>query len=179
MLTLSFDVGCKNLSYCKMNSETHQIIDWNVCAIPTNGTNVQKVVEFLYETFQQDLLLGLIDTVLVEKQPPRNVKMRLIETILLVFFATRHVKTVLSYSAKHKLGSAGKQTRGKKNYSLRKKMSIVMCGAYLEKIDDPAHTAMFQKSKKKDDLSDALLQYLSYIKYDLDSLQDKIIDLNI
>jgi hypothetical protein len=160
-----------------MNSETHQIIDWNVCAIPTNGTNVQKVVEFLYETFQQDL--SDLDTVLVEKQPPRNVKMRLIETILLSFFATRRVKTVLSYSAKHKLGSAGKQTRGKKNYSLRKKMSIVMCGAYLEKIDDPAHSAMFQKSKKKDDLSDSLLQYLSYVRYDLDSLQDKIIDLNI
>jgi hypothetical protein len=160
-----------------MNSETHQIIDWNVCAIPTNGTNVQKVVEFLYETFQQDL--SDLDAVLVEKQPPRNVKMRLIETILLVFFATRRVKTVLSYSAKHKLGSAGKQTRGKKNYSLRKKMSVVMCGSYLEKTNDPTHTALFQKSKKKDDLSDALLQYLSYIKYDLDSLQDKIIDLNI
>jgi len=177
MLTLSFDVGYKNLSYCKLNSETHQIIDWNVCALPTNGTNVQKVIEFLYETFQQDL--DDLDTVLVEKQPARNVKMRLIETMLLVFFATNRVKTVLSYSAKHKLGSAGKQTRGKKNYSLRKKMSVVMCGSYLEKLNDPAHTELFQKSKKKDDLSDALLQYLSYVKYDLDSLQDKIVDLQI
>lgn len=177
MLTLSFDVGYKNLSYCKLNSETHQIIDWNVCQIPTNGTNVQKVIEFLYETFQHDLVD--LDTVLVEKQPARNVKMRLIETMLLVFFATHHIKTVLSYSAKHKLGSVGKQTRGKKNYSLRKKMSIVMCGSYLEKIDNPVHTELFLKSKKKDDLSDALLQYLSYIKYDLDTLQDRIIDLKI
>jgi len=177
MLTLSFDVGSKNLSYCKLNSETHEIIDWNVCSIPTYGTNVQKVVEFLYDTFQSDL--ADLNTVLVEKQPSRNVKMRLIETMLLSFFATHRVKTVLSYSAKHKLGSAGKQARGKKNYSLRKKMSVVMCTSYLEKIEDASHTTLFQKSKKKDDLADCLLQFLSYIKYDLDSLQDKIIDLNI
>jgi hypothetical protein len=175
MLTLSFDVGYKNLSYCKLASDTHTIVDWNVCAIPSNGTNVQKVTAFLFETFGADI--PEIDAVLVEKQPARNVKMRLIETMLLTFFATHGVRTVLSYSAKHKLGSVGKQTRGKKNYSLRKKTSVLMCSSYLEKIDNPTHVAIFQQSKKKDDLADALLQYLSYIHYDLDSLHNKMIDL--
>lgn len=175
MFTLSFDVGYKNLSYVKVESDTHTIVEWNVCAIPTNGTNVQKVVEFLMDVFGKDL--AQTNTVLVEKQPARNVKMRLIETMILTFFATHGVGTVLSYSAKHKLGSVGKETRGKKNYSLRKKTSVLMCGSYLEKIDNPVHTEMFHKSKKKDDLADALLQYLSYIHYDLDSLHDKVIDL--
>ena len=44
---LSFDVGIKNLAYCILNSETREILLWNVCEIPTNS--IKKQIEFLNE----------------------------------------------------------------------------------------------------------------------------------
>ena len=46
-----------------------------------------------------------IDLVLVEKQPSRNCKMRIIEHILLTFFLAKGFNNVLSFNPKLKLGS--------------------------------------------------------------------------
>lgn len=175
MVVLSFDVGQKNLAYCKLHQDTHAIMEWNVVSLPT-ATNVDAVVRALERVFPKTVELT---TVLVEKQPSRNVKMRIIETILLTYFATCGVPT-LSVSAKHKLGAVGKTMKGKTNYTLRKKMSVVMCRTYLTTLNDH-NTAIdtFEKSKKKDDLADCLLQYLAYIQYDLGSLTTSVVDLFI
>lgn len=172
MYVLSFDVGTKNLAYCKLNKEDHAICEWNVCAVPYGGTNIPKMVQFLKDTFDATDLT----TVLVEKQPARNPKMRVIENVLLTYFSTVGVPTVVSYSAKHKLGNTGKTMRGKTNYTMRKKMSVIMIKTYLKKTDSP-YIEYFLKSKKQDDLADCLLQYLSSIKYDTDTLTDSVIDL--
>lgn len=173
MYLLSFDVGTKNLAYCKIRKDDHGICDWNVCAVPYNGTNIPKVVEFLKNTFDTTDLT----TVLVEKQPARNPKMRVIENVLLTYFATVGVPTVVSYSAKHKLGSTGKTMRGKTNYTMRKKMSVIMIKSYLQKTND-VQLEYFLKHKKQDDLADCLLQYLSSINYDTNSLTSSVIELS-
>lgn len=170
MFGLSFDVGQKNLAYCKVNLETHDIVEWNVISLPTALT---AIVKHLEQTFPVDNL----SLILVEKQPARNVKMRIIETILLTYFATKGIKTVLSYSAKYKLGSVGKTIKGKTNYTMRKKMSVVMCRTYISRTATEFFNDLFNKSKKKDDLADCLLQYLSYIKYDVSSLTTSVMDL--
>lgn len=171
MLGLSFDVGQKNLAYCKVNLETHDIVEWNVISLPASLTAIVKDLEKAFPVENLSLIL-------VEKQPARNVKMRIIETILMTYFATKGIKTVLSYSAKHKLGAVGKTMKGKANYTLRKKMSVVMCKTYISRTDNMDDwNELFNKSKKKDDLADCLLQYLSYVKYDVSSLTTSIVDL--
>lgn len=171
MFGLSFDVGQKNLAYCKVNLETHDIVEWNVISLPASLTAIVKHLEQVFPVENVSLIL-------VEKQPARNVKMRIIETILMTYFCTKGVKTVLSYSAKHKLGSVGKTIKGKTNYTMRKKMSVVMCKTYISRTDIVEEwISLFDKSKKKDDLADCLLQYLSYIKYDVSSLTTSIVDL--
>jgi hypothetical protein len=171
MVVLSFDVGQKNLAYCKTRPETHEILEWKVVTLPS-ATCVSSVVRALEREFPQNHELT---QVIVEKQPSRNVKMRIIETILLSYFATIGVPTV-SFSAKHKLGAVGKTMKGKTNYTMRKKMSVVMCRTYLAKGPEEQQR-MFEQSKKKDDLADCLLQYLAYTKYDLGSLTTSVVDL--
>lgn len=169
-MILSFDVGQKNLAYCKVDQS--QIVEWNVISLPTSG--VCGVVQALKTHFPLD---DEIDTVVVEKQPSRNIKMRIIETILLSYFATLG-KKVVSYSAKHKLGSVGKEIKGKKNYTMRKKMSVVMCRTYLDAHESATNRALFEKSKKKDDLADCLLQFLAYTGFDTGSLCSRVIELD-
>lgn len=168
MNVLSFDVGLKNLAYCVLTPECN-IVNWGVCSLPT--VHVKNIVEFLDD---MHLFHENIDTVIIEKQPARNVKMRLIESILHVYFVMKNVKKVNTYSSKHKLGALGKTVKGKSNYSLRKKMSVAMTTRFLD--DNKSFwKEIFEKSKKKDDLADSLLQGLSYLKYDTEHLQQSIV----
>ena len=52
------------------------------------------------------------------------------ENTLLICFITKNIKSVRTFSAKHKLGDMGKEVKGVKNYSLRQKMAIAMCREY-------------------------------------------------
>lgn len=173
MSVLSFDVGQKNLAYCKLCGETNEILDWNVITLPTSG--VPCVIKALERAFPKD---SELTTVIVEKQPSRNIKMRIIETVLLSYFATIGVKTTISYSAKHKLGTIGKTMKGKTNYTMRKKMSVLMCKTYLAQttVNDTVRST-FERSKKQDDLADCLLQYLAYTGMDTSSLTTRVVDL--
>ena len=117
-----------------------------------------------------------IDLVLVEKQPSRNCKMRIIEHILLTFFLVKGFNNVISFNPKLKLGSLGKSVKGKQNYSTRKKYGIIMTNRFL--LDYPQSSEIkntFNTNSKKDDLSDSLLQALSYCNPSLvESLQQCI-----
>lgn len=37
MIILSFDIGIKNLAYCILDTETNDILDWNI--LDCTGTN--------------------------------------------------------------------------------------------------------------------------------------------
>jgi len=156
MYTTSIDVGTKNLAYVII-SDDFQIIEWDVVTIPQTST--KSVIKCLREMFiEKD-----ITTVLIEKQPSRNVKMRVFENTLGVFFEMSGFPRVLHYSAKYKLGDIGKTIKGRVNYNLRKKYSIQMCRQFLKENDDLAsYSKLFESHKKKDDLSDCLLQFISY-----------------
>ena len=166
---LSFDVGIKNLAYCIVDSETTEIVAWDVCEIPTD---VKKQIEFLNQCSLWNISF---DTVIIEKQPSRNMKMRTIENMLQVYFVMKGIENVSTYSSKHKLGSIGKTTKGQKNYNVRKKFGVAMTRVFVE---TTPHASFFGKHKKKDDLADCLLQALSYIKYDVDQLHTSIIQLD-
>jgi hypothetical protein len=164
MYTVSIDVGTKNLAYVIFNRDL-RIVEWEVVDIskkPTSGLIAYLQSLFVNDTYNADT----IDTVLIEKQPNRNVKMRVVENTLTIFFHMSGMRKILNYSAKNKLGELGKTIKGAKNYSVRKKYGIFMCLSFL-KSKDPDKLPHFEGHKKKDDLADCLLQGISYVNANL------------
>ena len=161
MRLLSFDVGIKNLAFCIYNNDNIQIECWDVKEIPTD---IEKMIYCIDELFPSSILES-IDTVVIEKQPGRNSKMKRIEIILNTYFVMRKISKVVIYNAKHKLGNTGKLFKGKTNYSQRKKLSVEKCKQFLTEYDKTIELKKLLSSKKKDDLADCLLQILAYINH--------------
>jgi hypothetical protein len=165
MKILSFDVGIKNLALCVI--EDHIIKYWDVLEVP-NGQNENLCINLVKVLDENKYLLDS-DTVVIEKQPSRNNKMRIMENLLTSYFIIKGVNDPLSsitkikvYSAKHKLGKF--TVRGKTNYSARKKLSITRCTEFLKRTEQTKDILVkFDKSKKKDDLADSLLQALKFL----------------
>ena len=163
-MILSLDVGTKNLGVCIIN-EKNDITFWKVLQfIQQHKEDLCCCIVRTLDTFD----FKHVDTVLIEKQPSRNNKMRIVEALLQAYFVIRgkldkdsKISKVLIYSAKHKLGV--NTAKGKTNYRERKKLSVERTKEYLTKSNQAAeHIEMFNKEKKKDDLADSLLQALSY-----------------
>tara|TARA_B100001094_G_scaffold137877_1_gene133523 strand:+ start:787 stop:1530 length:744 start_codon:yes stop_codon:yes gene_type:complete len=169
MYILSFDVGIKNLAFCVFDSKTKKICRWeNISLDPQKGEDMCLCVVRNMDNYEE--LLNFIDKVVIEKQPSRNNKMRVIEALLQSYFVIKGLASLEStiskvsiYSAKHKLGNIP-SLRGKSNYAERKKLSVQRCKSYIESSNQPFEMKnKFEKSKKKDDLADTLLQALAYI----------------
>ena len=168
MKILSFDVGTKNLAFCILDEQT--ITHWNVIDVKCKSSDdiCSRIVDTLDE--YPDLLLA--DLVLIEKQPSKNNKMRIVEALLNAYFVIKGVNNpssliskVLVYSSKHKLGSTN--LRGSLNYRERKKLGMTRCQEFLTRSSQPDQfISLYSSSKKKDDLADCLLQALSYTKDD-------------
>lgn len=164
--TLSFDVGIKNLAFCIINEE-NKILKWDVHEIALNSKH-STCESIIYHLDKHPYLLN-VDIVLIEKQPSRNNKMRIIESLLNAYFVIKglsnnesSIKQVKVYSAKYKLSS--NTLKGKQNYSHRKQLSILRTKKFLDLTSDinTDLISLFSSSKKKDDLADSLLQALSF-----------------
>ena len=163
MIILSFDVGVKNLAYCLLDSESKDILDWNI--IDCTSTNlVLKMIKEL------DSLIHLLDSqlILIEKQPSFNPKMRIISTAIYVYFTLRinheqnkNIK-IIYYSAKHKLKLCEVKLDKpcKTKYANNKKIAIAQTKIMLK---NNIFLDYFLSHKKKDDLADCYLQAISYI----------------
>lgn len=165
MKTLSFDVGMKNLAYCIIDNE--QIAEWDIISVPSSY-NEQLCVNLVKELDKYPSMLDC-DQVVIEKQPAKNNKMRIMEHLLTSYFVIKGIndkekpmKKVKVYSAKFKLGSA--TVKGKQNYSARKKLAVTRCAEFLKQsTQQEQFVTKFNKSKKKDDLADCFLQALSFV----------------
>lgn len=165
MKIVSFDVGVKNLAYCILDEET--ILKWNVVEI-VYKTNEELCIR-LVEVLDKYPELLTVNRVVIEKQPSKNNKMRIVEALLNSYFvikgitvSTNPVEKVIVYSAKHKLGS--NTMKGKSNYRERKKLSMTRCEKYIQTTNqNDEFIQQYNSSKKKDDLADSLLQGLSYL----------------
>jgi hypothetical protein len=160
-MILSFDVGIKNLAYCLIDNDK-TILDWNILNCDSGNT-----ILAMLEHLDSNPYLLEADTILIEKQPSFNPKMRIIATSLYVYFTlriqhemSRRVK-ILFYSAKHKLKNCTiTGITGSTKYLRNKKLAIEYTKQLL--VDTPWLT-FFMSNKKKDDLADSYLQALSYI----------------
>lgn len=172
VITLSIDVGIRNLAYAmfhgSMLTETDVIDVASECGKRyAKSVSAPDIVKSLHA---RDVLRSA-DVVVVEQQPPRARLMRRAQAIIESYFLTaatfenRDV-IVTPFSAKAKLGEAGKSMRGVKNYSKRKSASVEMCSRYLA-ITGQSH--VLELRKKKDDVADAIVQGLAYMGHSIES----------
>jgi hypothetical protein len=191
MKILSFDVGIVNLAYCiiEKNENFLKILHWEIIELSKKGNTftahiATSGIAELYLTLINELdkrqYLRDVDIVLIEKQPSFNPKMRIIAGCLQTYFYIRGVvdrpvapiRSVEFFSPKHKLkcydgpeldisSKNGKVVKGK--YAQTKKMGVAIARVKLEENDETEWIKIFEKSKKKDDLSDCYLQALTYI----------------
>jgi hypothetical protein len=176
MIVLSFDIGIKNLAYCQLDSEACDILDWHI--IDCSNSKPELIILTLIEELEKISNLLDSDTILIEKQPSFNPKMRIISTAIYVYFTLRiayeqqrKIK-ILYYSAKHKLklcsetealqnkSNSRSQKAKRQNYYKNKKAAIEQTQLYL---CDNDFLPYFMKSKKKDDLADCYLQAIIYL----------------
>jgi len=203
MKILSFDVGIVNLAYCILETENvPKLLHWEIIELSKKGSSftahiASSGIAELYLTLINELdkrsHLLEVDTVVIEKQPSFNPKMRIIAGCLQTYFYIRGVidkpinpiNSVEFFSPKHKLkcytgpeldisSKNGKIVKGK--YAQTKKMGVAIAYVKLEEYtESPEMIKLFENSKKKDDLSDCYLQALTYSLFKTQSkTQNKI-----
>ena len=165
---LSIDVGMKNLAVCLLNGPV-QIELWEVFNIGDTRdmtrflSNTVKILDENPEIYNTKR----IKTVLIEKQPSFNPKMRAIASALHMYFVIKGFKNIKQYSAKYKLQmcKSDKVYTDSTKYAKNKKRSVDTTVYYLEK--EPSLRVWrekFRAAKKKDDFADSFLQGVSFYK---------------
>jgi hypothetical protein len=171
MRILSFDVGIKNLAYCIL--EYPNIIHWEVITLENSTDHAKLYVDLINSLdSRKDILLN-VDTVLIEKQPSFNPKMRIIAGCLQTYFFIRgivdsekKIKVIKFYSPKNKLKCYDSKepleiSEGGNKYSQTKKAGVVICEKLLLQTNEN-WISFFKGNKKRDDLADSYLQGLTY-----------------
>lgn len=162
---LSIDVGIINLGICQYK-KGEGIKKWGVITLCKNN-----VVRSLRKEMNEFIGVGEeIDVVVIEKQPSRNVKMRTIEGMIEMYFEMREMKTI-KYSAKYKLRNQSMNMKGKHNYRERKRLSIEVANKIVNEGKEE-WKKLYEKSKKKDDLADSLLQAMSYVEDNIPDIEE-------
>jgi len=175
MRILAIDCGYKNLAFCLYDTELEtKIIKWDVINLSEidGRTNPDSTPEQIVSFFDSDKNSELLqcDTVIIEKQPPRNAKMRIIESILYTYFYIRgkisdvsRIAKVATFSPKHKLaGIIG--IAGKSCYATRKKKAISKVAELLGESSLTEWQKYYCEYKKRDDLADCYLMVIAYIQ---------------
>jgi len=186
---LSFDIGIKNLAYCLLEVDDSieyrsiKILEWGVMDLARG----QKVKELNLMTIHSRMIESLndcdflnsnadIDTAILENQPClMNPTMKSVQILLFASLWMRKEDGVIDigqmamFSARNKLeaydGPEIDMSHIKTKYTRTKKLSIAYTKYMLEQSDQsPEMKELFENSKKKDDLADAYLQGLTYIK---------------
>ena len=202
MRVLSFDIGLRHLAYAELNvvvGSDARIERWGVIDV-TRGAKLSPdalttaLVEAIDAEFFDPGRLRY-DVVLIENQPSRkNPAMKAVQVAIHAYFATIRLHTgcvgeVRPVSASQKLctmlatdlglpppeaGDKEQRTPGAA-YRARKARSVELCRHVLATAveRDGRAEATLRDAKKKDDLSDALLQALWYVRCFLPTARPK------
>ena len=150
-MILSIDVGIRNLAMCMLDETSNLIVQWDVSGVPPEHKDGLFVS--LRDHLDDKPWVLQADTVLIEKQPDKNRKMKIVEHFLHAYFVIRNPKAeTIIYDARFKIPDfAGP---GKVMYTKRKKASIERCQQFIWNNTVNAHwIPIFNASKKKDDLA--------------------------
>ena len=112
---LSFDIGVTNMAYCCIDYDTKRILKWGCFSIKAKTLEAQtrKLIEHLdnldfFSSLAEPITASLTPplTVVIEKQPRINARMRVLEGCLLMYFCLANGKgadKVVTYSPHYKL----------------------------------------------------------------------------
>ena len=161
-MILSIDVGIRNLAICQFNETSNLVAHWDVSGIPPEHKD--GVYVSLRQHLDERPWVLESDIILIEKQPDRNKKMKMVEHFLHAYVVIKAPKSeTIIYDARFKIPDV--VGPGKAQYMKRKKVSIERCEAFLRRDDTNKHwIETFMKSKKKDDLADTIMQAISFTK---------------
>lgn len=182
---ISFDIGVKNLSCCVLNVATKsdteiEVLLWKIMPLAQEKEKTPVMNEIAGRLFM--VLDELVDTlqtnghdhithVLIENQPSRlNGSMKSIQMMIYSYFQLRRhwdgiVSQVSMISASQKLLHHDIQiteNTTKTGYQLNKWKAIQFAQEYIR--DCPQLSELFTSHKKKDDLADAMLQSVSWLR---------------
>ena len=160
-MILSIDVGIRNLAMCLIDENDQHIKQWDVSGIPPNHKDgVFKCMN--HHLNEREWVLSAT-TILIEKQPDKNRKMKTVENFLHAYMIIKNPDAeCIIYDARHKIPDVAGP--GKGQYYKRKQTSIIRCKEYLDKTEiNHEWLPIFKESKKKDDLADTVMQALSFI----------------
>jgi len=183
---LGYCILYKDLS---INNEKNLIIHkWGIINILEDNEkckdiSLDEIGTRMYKRLQDEFLEENITEVLLENQPVlKNPVMKSIQILIMGFFKYesiilgREIKLIKLINASNKL-KLGKKLiqfnesedilKIKSKYNRNKKLAILYTNYFLEKelySDYNKYNTLFNEHKKKDDLSDAFLQGLYYIK---------------
>ena len=172
-----------------INNEKNLIIyKWGIINILEDNEkckdiSLDEIGTRMYKRLQDEFLEENITEVLLENQPVlKNPVMKSIQILIMGFFKYesvilgREIKLIKLINASNKL-KLGKKLiqfnesedilKIKSKYNRNKKLAILYTNYFLEKelySDYNKYNTLFNGHKKKDDLSDAFLQGLYYIK---------------
>ena len=175
---LSFDIGTINMAYCLLDN-MENIHQWGLFSIGTSTlesqcTRLAKQLDTLGFHELEDNL-----TVIIEKQPKINAKMRVIEGCILMYFVqkklkgNKYLKKITVYSPKHKLKCYKMAPdeepivqKCKKGHYQRKRLGIEHCRRMITRHEhNKDWLEFFENNKAKaDDLADSYLQGISYVR---------------
>ena len=179
-MILSFDIGVKNLAFCKVHkSKVNQqisISDWQLLNIESASCiGITSTLDSIPD------LLDNVSLVLIEKQMRVNYKMQFVSAALEMYLhnralwmetkiieikrvpawmRTKHVQTPPTCTdtalpkTKHSKSHASQQYRARKKASVQHALGLVSGGKWEE---------FFTKTKKQDDLADCLCQAELYV----------------
>jgi hypothetical protein len=158
-MLLSIDCGIKNLAMCLIDPTTKKIHEWDCSGVPP--MHAGGVFPCLVKHLDDRPWILNSKTVIIEKQPDRNRSIKAVENLLHTYFLI-HKKEVIIYDARHKIPDV--VGAGKAKYAQRKKVSIERARKFLDaSAINKNWIPIFDKSKKKDDLADTVMQALSFI----------------
>jgi hypothetical protein len=172
-MILSIDVGIRNLAMCQFNETSNLVTEWDVSGVPPEHRD--GIYVSLRKHLDERPWILDSDIILIEKQPDRNKKMKMVEHFLHAYFVIKAPKSeTIIYDAKFKIPDV--VGPGKAQYTKRKKVSIERCEAFLRRDDTNKHwIETFMKSKKKDDLADTVMQAISFTKRVEPKKKEKIV----
>ena len=172
-MILSIDVGIRNLAMCQFNETSNLVVQWDVSGVPPEHRD--GIYVSLRKHLDERPWILDSDIILIEKQPDRNKKMKMVEHFLHAYFVIKAPKSeTIIYDAKFKIPDV--VGPGKAQYMKRKKVSIERCEAFLRRDDTNKHwIETFMKSKKKDDLADTVMQAISFTKRVEPKKKEKIV----
>jgi hypothetical protein len=147
---------------CKFDETSNLVTEWDVSGVPPEHKDGLFVS--LRKHLDERPWVLTSDTILIEKQPDKNKKMKMVEHFLHAYFVIRapNAETII-YDARFKVPDVSGP--GKAQYMKRKKVSIERCRIFIETNENNSHwLPIFDASKKKDDLADTVMQAISFTK---------------